>query len=117
MIRFLEEARKELHASGTAVGAEAFGILKSRYSSLVARMKQETETVQGELHALFAFAEEAFDKGNEMLILVTELTVNTTSAQFIAAFGSPDYKRHNQELLLSERSDDIRAQLAELKLD
>lgn len=117
VIRFLEEARKELHASGTAVGAEAFGILKSRYSSLVARMKQETETVQGELHALFAFAEEAFDKGNEMLILVTELTVNTTSAQFIAAFGSPDYKRHNQELLLSERSDDIRAQLAELKLD
>lgn len=117
VVRFLEEARKELYVGGAVTGAEAFGFLKSKYSSLVARMKQETEAVQGELHALFAFAEEAFDKGNELLILVTELTVNTASAQFIATFGSPDYKRHNEELMLSERSDDIKAQIAELKLD
>lgn len=117
VVRFLEEARKELYVGGAVTGVEAFGFLKSKYSSLVARMKQETEAVQGELHALFAFAEEAFDKGNELLILVTELTVNTASAQFIATFGSPDYKRHNEELMLSERSDDIKAQIAELKLD
>lgn len=115
--RFLEDARRELYVGGAATGAEAYGFLKGKYSSLVARMKQETEAVQGELHALFAFAEEAFDKGNEMLILVTELTVNTASAQFIATFGSPDYKRHNEELMLGERSDDIKAQIAELKLD
>lgn len=52
-----------------------------------------------------------------MLILVTELTVDSASAGFIATFGSPDYKRHNEELMLTERSDDIRKQIAELKLD
>ena len=69
-----------------------------------------------ELHALFVFAEEAFAQGNEMLILVTELTVNAASARFIASFGSPDYQKHNQELMLTERQDDIKAQIAELKL-
>lgn len=117
VVHFLEEARKELYTAQAATGTEAYEFLKSKYSVLVIRMKQETEKVQGELHALFAFAEEAFDKGNEMLILVTELTVNTASAQFIATFGSPDYKRHNEELMLSERSDDIKAQIAELRLD
>ena len=52
-----------------------------------------------------------------MLLLVTELTVHTTSAQFIATFGCPDYQRHNEELMLSERSDRIRSEIAELKLE
>ena len=82
--------------------------------------------MQGELAALFGFVEEAFSQdgaggnlkisGNEMLILVTELTVDNASAQFIATFGSPEYQRHNQELMLSERSEDIKAQIAELNL-
>lgn len=85
-------------------------------------MKRKTAGVQQALHAMFAFAEEAFAAkdgaaGNEMLILVTELTVNSYSAQFIATFGSPDYRRHNEELMLTERSDEIRAQIEELKLD
>ena len=117
VIGFLEERRRELYVGEASNAREAYGFLKEKYTALVVRMKQETEKVQGELHALFSFVEEAFDKGNELLILVTELTVNTTSAQFIATFGSPDYQRHNQELMLSERSDDIKAQIAELKLD
>ena len=122
VIRFLEERRRELLVGESTTGAEAYGFLKEKYSALVAKMKQETARVQDELHALFVFAEEAFAgsggvSGNEMLILVTELTVDSAGAGFIATFGSPDYKRHNEELMLSERSDDIRAQISELKLD
>lgn len=122
VIRFLEEQRKALYVSGMTAGEDAYAFLKDRYAALVTRMKQETERTQGELHALFVFAEEAFAKqgsadGSEMLILMTELTVNNASAQFIASFGSPDYKRHNEELMLSERSSDIKAQIAELKLE
>lgn len=117
VVRFLEESRKEMAVSEFANGAESYEFLKSKYGRLVAKMKQETEAVSQELHALFTFAEEAFAEGNEMLILVTELTVNTSSARFIATFGSPDYKKHSEELMLSERSNDIKAQIAELKLD
>ena len=117
VIRFLEESRKELMMSAPRDNAAAYELLKTRYGQLVARMKQETAKVQNELHALFVFAEEAFAEGNEMLLLVTELTVNTSSAQFIATFGCPDYQRHNEELMLSERSDRIRSEIAELKLE
>lgn len=117
VIRFLEESRKELMVSAPRDNAAAYELLKTRYGQMVARMKQETVKVQNALHALFVFAEEAFAEGNEMLLLVTELTVHTTSAQFIATFGCPDYQRHNEELMLSERSDRIRSEIAELKLE
>ena len=117
VIRFLEESRKELMMSAPRDNGAAYEFLKTKYGQLVARMKQETAKVQSELHALFVFAEEAFAEGNEMLLLVTELTVNTSSAQFIATFGCPDYQRHNEELMLSERSDRIRSEIAELKLE
>lgn len=123
VIRFMEECRKELFVGATVNGAEvsdggdAFAYLKEKYDKKVSRMKQETGKVQQELHALFSFAEEAFAEGNEMLILVTELTVNSFSAKFIATFGCPDYQRHNEELMLSERQDELQAQIAELKLD
>ncbi len=122
VIAFLEESKKDLYTSGVRTGEEAYDFLKERYGRKVEKMKRETARVQQELHALFSFAEEAFSgkdlsSGNEMLILVTELTVNSYSSQFIASFGSPDYKKHNEELMLTERGNDIRAQIAELNLD
>ncbi len=126
IIRFLEERKKELYTGDASTGEEAFAFLKEKYDAGVTKMRQETVKVQRELAALFDFVEEAFSRGgmndtasasgNEMLILVTELTVDNASAQFIATFGSPEYQRYNQELLLSERRDDIKAQIAELKL-
>ena len=117
VIRFLEESRKELYVGGIAEGEAAFDYLKKKYDAKVSQMKKDTQRVQEELHSLFVFAEESFREGNEMLILVTELTVASASAQFIATFGCPDYQRHNKELMLSERQDEIRAQIAELKLE
>lgn len=114
VIRFLEESRKELYVGDVTGGEVAFAFLKEKYDNTVAAMKKDTHQVQVELQALFAFVEEAFAEGNEMLILVTELTVNQNSARFIATFGSEDYKRHNKELMLSERSEEIKAQIMEL---
>ncbi|MCM1569615.1 MAG: AAA family ATPase [Roseburia sp.] len=122
VIRFLEEARKELYISDAAAegdlseGQAAFACLQKKYNSAVARLKQDTGKVQNRLHALFVFAEEAFAQGNEMLILVTELTVGKASSQFIATFGSEDYSRHNKELMLSERQADIREAIEGLSL-
>lgn len=116
ILRFLEEGRKEIYVSDTTEASSAFAILKKKYDAQVDKLKAETDRTKGELHALFSFTEQAFAEGNEMLILVTELTVNSYSAQFIATFGSEDYQRHDQELMISERGRDIQAQIAELKL-
>ncbi len=117
VIHFLENVKKEIYISEFTDGDAIFAYIKEKYDGLVAKMKQETITVQQELHAIFAFVEEAFEQGNEMLILVTELTVNTYGAQFIATFGSPDYQKHNQELMLSERQDEMLSKIAKLNLE
>lgn len=51
-----------------------------------------------------------------MLILLTECTVNRDSARFIALYGSEDYKRHNEEMMISERQDVLMQQIEELDL-
>lgn len=128
VLRFLEERRKELflrefqadaaaEADETTQPAQvAFDWIKRKYNGEVLRMKQETERTGARLHALFAFVEQAFAEGNEMLILVTELTVGKYSSAFIATFGSEDYRKHNEELMLSERQSDLKGKIAELGL-
>ena len=114
VLRFLAEAKKE--ALLLAPEEDLFACLKAKFEVEVAAMKEHTMATQSMLHYLFAFVEEAFEQGNEMLILVTELTVNSASSRFLASFGSPDYQRHNQELMLSERQDDIKKKIGELGL-
>lgn len=125
VLRFLEERRKELFLREYAkeeAGEEkrlaeaAANWIKQKYNGDVARMKQETQRTGERLHAMFSFVEQAFQNGNEMLILVTELTVGKYSSAFIATFGSEDYRRHNEELMLSERQSDLKGKIAELGL-
>ena len=47
---------------------------------------------------------------------MTELTVNENSSRFIATFGCPDYQRHNEEMMLSERQGEILDQIRQLEL-
>ncbi len=136
VIRFLQDAHRELRTQGIAQGdihggtqshtpgigqgdgegQAAYGFLKECFQAKVAGMKRGTEKAQSRLHALFSFAQEAFGQGNEMLILLTELTANSASSQFIAAFGSPDYARLSQDMMLAGRRDELRERIAALDL-
>ena len=82
----------------------------------VGEMKAEVAETKGKLHALFAFTKEAFGEENEMLILVTELTVNTDSARFIGMFVCEDYQKYNGQLRLSGRQEDLRQEIEKLDL-
>ncbi|MDE7185404.1 MAG: AAA family ATPase [Lachnospiraceae bacterium] len=115
VIHFLEAAGKKIRLEG-AEGRAAFALLKSEFDAQVAAMKRENSRIQSRLHHLFAFSEKAFMDGNEVLVLVTELTVNVYSARFIGQYGSEDYYRHNEDLMLHERQDDIMKVIEELEL-
>ena len=69
-----------------------------------------------ELSNLFKFAETAFDNGNEMLIIVTELTTNLYSSSFISRYGCKEYFDHNQELMFYERQKELIRDIEELGL-
>ena len=56
---------------------------------------------------MFTFAEKAFRDGQEMLIIVTELTKGSYSAHYISRHGCSKYFEHNKELLFYERQNEI----------
>lgn len=116
ILRFLEAAKSHGVKENITSSEELFEYIKDTFDKEVLSMKQQTALCKERLEALFAFVEKAFTEGNEMLILITELTVNRESSAFIATFGCPAYQKHNEKLLLSERSHKLIAQIKELEL-
>ncbi len=94
----------------------AFGIVEAYFNGEVASLKSSSKNAGTRLHNLFEFVKKAFSEGNEMLLLVTELTANTESARFIAQFGSEDYKEASKTMMLTERQDAILDEILELDL-
>lgn len=116
IIKYLEALKKELYVSRLPSGQLAYEQIKANYNQKVLSMKSETETVKAMLHHMFLFTEKAFGEGNEMLILVTELTVNTYGAKFIGMFGSEDYNKYSNKLMISERQMDLKKEIAALEI-
>jgi len=112
----LEEERALLEAAAPADGAAAFELLKRDFAGRTAALRGDVERLHAMLGNVFAFVQEAFGEGQEMVILVTELTVNEYSSRFISRYGCPEYFEHNKELLFYERQKEIDAELAELDL-
>ena len=116
IVRFLEEAKKELYLDGQKDVLDAFAKVKAKFEKELSEMKTETMKIKARLENLFSFVEEAFAEGNEMLILVTELTVNHNSARFISRFGCDAYQKHNENLMLTERQTLLKEEIAALDL-
>lgn len=116
VIHFLQDCVKKLRLEDITGGAEALAFLKERYEEEAASYKRETDAAGEKLHYLFAFVEDTFGAGNEMLILLTECTVNQDSAKFIGMYGCEDYQRHNEEMMISEREDTLMRKIEALDL-
>lgn len=66
---------------------------------------------------MFAFCEDVFGEAQEMLILVTELTISYYGAHFISRYGCKEYFAHNKELLFYGRQKEIIRELESLELE
>ncbi len=116
IIGFLQECEKLLMTSGAENGQDAFLLIQEKFGTRVEQYKRETKALQERLHFLFGFVEDTFGSGNEMLVLLTECTVQSDCAAFISAYGCEDYTRHNEEMMLTERGDVLLGQIRELAL-
>ncbi|MDE7183186.1 MAG: AAA family ATPase [Lachnospiraceae bacterium] len=98
-----------------ASGDAAFKLLKSDFDKRKKALSKLTAQTEAALTNVFQFCEEAFEEGSqELLILVTELTINSYSAHFISKYGCEAYFRHNKDMLFTERKKDILAEIDEL---
>lgn len=93
----------------------AFKIIKSDFEKRRKSVSKSAAEAGSNLSNAFIFCEQAFEfDGQELLILVTELTVNSYSAHFIAKYGCQEYFKHNKDMLFFERKKDILSEIDDL---
>ena len=112
----LEEEVRELKMLSVGDGTEAFKALKKDFDGRTKLLKKLADEAGTKLSNVFKFCESVFGEGQEMLILVTELTISYYGAHFISRYGCKEYFEHNKELLFYERQKEIISQLEDLEL-
>ena len=98
-------------------GTKAFKQFKTHYDKRTKNLKVQATRVGEKLSNIFKFCEAVFGEGQEMLILVTELTISYYGAYFISRYGCEEYFAHNKELLFYERQKEIIRELEKLDLE
>ncbi len=112
-IQMLSELEKKLKNSSD----DPLGIIKTDFASCTAKLKKQADSTSEMLENIFTFCEECFVEGQELIILVTELTVNYYSSRFISRYGCKKYFEHNKEMLFYERHKQIITDILKLELD
>ena len=113
LIQFLTATSEKLAPdAGTEEGVK---VLKADFDAETKAVKKSAQGMVKKLDNMFAFAEKVYGEGQEMLILVTELTASDAAARFIAQYGCDAYFRHNKALLFHERKIEVIQELDRLE--
>ena len=118
VIGILSDEQALLMEKSPKNAADAFKLLKSDFDKRKKELSKIVSKNSGMLTNVFTFCEAAFAKGSqELLILVTELTISTYAAHFIARYGCKEYFDNNKEMMFFERQKQIIMEIEELNLD
>ena len=80
-------------------------------------LKKNAASTKERMNNALLFCEKAFGSGQEITMLVTEMTANSSCAHFISRYGCEQYFRFNKELLIHERQTEIINEIDSLNLD
>lgn len=81
--------------------------LKAAFEEKNGLREQQMDEAAEKLECAFDFCETAFGESQEMVVFITELTVNQYSAWFIGENGCDRYYKYNKGLLFHERQQGI----------
>lgn len=113
----LESMAAEQSEKAITNPTEAFKVIKASFDNNTKELKKLADAAGKKLSNAFIFCEEVFGEGQEILILVTELTISYYGAHFISRYGCKEYFNHNKELLFYERQKEIIQQLESFELE
>ena len=97
-------------------GEKAFFVVKQIFDAENAVLKKKVETTKAYIDNSLKFCNDAFGVGQEMVLLVTEMTADASCAHFLSRYGSEQYFKYNKELLINERQIEILNEIDELDL-
>ena len=114
LIKIMEEEAAEV--GGETDVKKAFVIVKKDFDKRVKDLDKQSGEAKTKMNNMFRFSEEVFTDGQELLIIVAELTANYHCAGFISRYGCEEYFKHNKDLLFYERNQEIEEAIKELIL-
>ena len=85
-----------------ALEGELDEAIRADFEAQVSRREQMVEEAAENLECAFDFCETAFGEGQELVVFVTELTINPYSSWFISENGCDRYYKYNKGLLFRE---------------
>ncbi|MGM9607488.1 MAG: ATP-binding protein [Oscillospiraceae bacterium] len=112
----LEEDRAQFSSDSVKTGEEAFAVIKADFDRRVASLKEQAKETREKLSNMYDFCDGVFGDSQELIILETELTINSYASRFISRYGSKEYFAHNQDLLFYERQLEIVNELENMDL-
>ena len=92
-----------------------FAALKERFSESSDRLSADIEKASGKLEYAFDFMEAAFGEGQEMVVFITELSMNRYAAWLLEEYDCDRYYMYNKNLLFNEKEQLIREQLERVR--
>ena len=114
VIKTLMYLLEEFRVEGVENNETSFELIRRDYEQRIAAHTKKVELTKNNVENVFKFVEEVFGDGQEMVILVAELTTRYAAAKFISTFGSDAYFKHNKEVLFYERKQELLAKIDEL---
>ena len=89
--------------------------IKDIYNARVTALRKDIEAELERTDNLFAGMERIFGAdGNEMLTLVTEMTLSDDTSSFLSEFGSKSYEKYSGVLKVGDRAESLRREIMEL---
>lgn len=90
--------------------------IKDIFNNNKSALMEGVDKVKAKLHFAFEFIDKAFGEGNELLILLTELTAGKFSTEFLSSFGSDDFNTYSSSMQMTGRKEAILADISALDL-
>ena len=104
----------DLILKGEHIRENGFDRIRQLFGEQVQEFEALTEETSRKVHRAFAFAEDCFGEGQELVLLVTDLTRSREAMAFLTEKGSPDFLRHSDALLYRQQAESLQKQCLEL---
>jgi len=117
LIKIMDLLQKEVSLVQKSLSNDPFDVIRRDFNTRVEEFQKSAKKISDETANMFHFGDEVFPNGQELTILVTELTVNPYSARFISQYRVEEFFIHDKELLFHQRQVDILSEIKNLDID
>lgn len=112
----LDGYAKIVKSEGIAEEGEAFDRVRAEFVKETEKREQMIAAVSEDLECAFDFMERAFGESQEMVVFITELTVNFYGAKFLSENECGRFYKYNKGLLANERRASILGGIEEVEM-